>query len=261
MNKWVSISIIVVLVAGLAASLFLYFQESSNLRAAEDEIDALEGNVATLEGTVSTLEADLATSEAEVDRLEGELAAAQAEVTRLEGELTTAQDEISTLQADLAEAQAEVDRLEGELAAAEAEVDRLGGELAAAQAEVASLEGELATAQDEISTLSDELVMVKDPRHFNSLVELNNWLAQDDTNTEYAGEEIYNYGYILQVKALRDGYLLPAFFEDWDGDYIANISGNLAYIGDEIYIVLPFMDAAILWFFAVDIPSHPLPLE
>ena len=66
MNKWINISIIVVLVAGLAASLFLYFQESSNLKAAEDEIDTLEGDVSTLEGTVSTLEGTVSTLETDL---------------------------------------------------------------------------------------------------------------------------------------------------------------------------------------------------
>jgi len=77
MNKWISISIIGVLVIGLIASLFLYFQESGNLKDAESEI-------ATLEGNVSALEADLATAEAEVSSLESDLADAEAEISSLE---------------------------------------------------------------------------------------------------------------------------------------------------------------------------------
>ena len=63
MNKWISTPIISVLVAGLAVSLFLYFQESSNLKDVEFEIVTLEENV-------STLEADLVTAEAEIRTLE-----------------------------------------------------------------------------------------------------------------------------------------------------------------------------------------------
>ncbi len=248
MNKWISISITGVLVAGLAASLFLYFQESSNLKAAESEIVTLEGNVSTLEGTVSTLEGTVST-------LESDLAAEEAEVTRLEGELATAEAEVTRLEGELATAEAEVTRLEGELTAAQAEVTRLEGELATAEAEVTRLEGELATAQAEVSTLSEELNKVKDPRHFASLSELTSWLAQDDTDTAYPGKSSQELACILQVKALRDGYLLSSYI------YMGGIGFNLAVIGDNLYAVDPLDDGVVwLWGVGGPLPSHPLPL-
>ncbi len=273
--KWISISLIILLLGGVVVLGVLYSQKSSSLSKAEAQIDTLELDIINLEADLSaaeaevaSLEADLATAEAEIDTLETDLAAAQAEVASLQAELATAQAdlataqaEIDTLETDLAAAQAEMASLEADLATAEAEIDTLETDLAAAQAEVAFLQAELATAQADLAALSDELILIKDPRHFNSLAELQNWLAQDNTNTAYASANIYNYSYILQVRALRDGYLLPAFFEDWDMDYIADISGNLAYIVDEIYVVLPFEDLYMLWFVAPDIPSHPLPLE
>ncbi|MEE8194738.1 MAG: cupredoxin domain-containing protein [Dehalococcoidales bacterium] len=83
MNKWISISISGVLVAGLAVSLFLYFQESSNLKDAQTEIDVLEG-------AISTQELDLWAAKAGVSALETELAAAEARISALEAVIVAA---------------------------------------------------------------------------------------------------------------------------------------------------------------------------
>ena len=68
MNKWITISIIVVLLPGIGVTGALYAQESSELKEAQSEIVALQGNV-------STLEAELAAAEAQVSALETDLAA------------------------------------------------------------------------------------------------------------------------------------------------------------------------------------------
>ena len=247
MNKWINISIIGVLVVGLAASLFFYFQESGNLKDAQDVIVDLEGDVSTLDDIVSTLGTDLA--------------AAEAEVTRLDGELTAAEAQVSTLEADLAAAEGQVSTLEADLAAAETQVSTLEADLAAAEGQVSTLEAELADAEAQVATLAEELQTVKDPRHFASLQELEAWLAQDDTDTAYPFAGPFEQAFILQVRALRDGYLLPVYFEDLDYDFLVEMSGNFAYIGDEIYYVDPAVDFIVLWAFVDAIPSHPLPLS
>lgn len=261
MNKWINISIIGVLVVGLAASLLFYFQESGNLKDAESEIVTLEGNVSTLEGDVSTLDdivstlgTDLAAAEAEVARLEQDLATAEARVSTLEAELTTAEAQVSVLEGN-------VSTLETDLAAAEAQVATLEADLAAAEAQVATLEADLADAEAQVATLSEELQTVKDPRHFTSLQEMEAWLAQDDTDTAYPFAGLFEQAFILQVRALRDGYLLPAYFEDRDYDLLVELIGNFAYIGDEIYYIDPADDFVTLWAFVDTIPSHPLPLS
>jgi septal ring factor EnvC (AmiA/AmiB activator) len=248
MNRWISISIIAVLAVGLVVSLFLYFQESGRLKDARLEI-------VDLEGTVSILETDLAAVEAEVSALETDLAEAEAEV--------------STLETDLAAAEAEVSALEQEklilftnLAAAEAEVSALETDLAAAEAEVSALETDLAAAEAEVSALSAELQTVKDPRHFTSLQELEAWLAQDNTDIAYPFASSFERAYILQVRALRDGYLLPANFEDIDFDFTVDFVGNLAYIGNEIYYVWAGDDSTFMWASNTPpLPPHPLPLD
>ena len=254
MNKWIVISIISLLAIGVIALGVFYWQESDKLKAAESEIVTLEGDVSTLEGTVSTLEGTVLS-------LEGDLAAAEAEVTRLEGELATAEAEVTRLEGELAAAEAEVTRLDGELSAAQAEVTRLKGELATAQAEVSTLKADLVTAKAQVSTLSEELRNIRSPRHFASLSELTSWLKQDDTNTKYAAKPPMELAFILQVKALRDGYLLPAFMEDIDYDGWYDIYGNLAFIGTKFYVVFPDDDSVVEWGYGPAMPSRPLPLE
>ncbi len=261
MNKWINISIIGVLVVGLAASLFFYFQESGNLKDAQDVIVDLEGDVSTLDDIVSTLGTDLAAAEAEVTRLDGELTAAEAQVSTLEADLAAAEGQVSTLEADLAAAEGQVSTLEADLAAAETQVSTLEADLAAAEGQVSTLEAELADAEAQVATLAEELQTVKDPRHFASLQELEAWLAQDDTDTAYPFAGPFEQAFILQVRALRDGYLLPVYFEDLDYDFLVEMSGNFAYIGDEIYYVDPAVDFIVLWAFVDAIPSHPLPLS
>ncbi len=254
MNKWINISIIGVLVAGLAASLFFYFQESGNLKDAQDIIVDLEGDVSTLDGIVSALGTDLAAAEAEVTRLEEDLATAEAQVSTLEAELTAAEGQVAVLEGN-------VSTLETDLAAAEGQVTTLEADLAAAEAQLPALEAELADAEAQVATLAEELAKVKDPRHFTSLQELEAWLVQDDTDTAYPFAGPFEQAFILQVRALRDGYLLPAYFEDINYDFLVELSGNFAYIGDEIYYVDPAFDFVFLWAFVDAIPSHPLPLS
>ncbi len=252
MNKWKSISITSVLVVGLAASLFLYFQKSSSLKDAESEIVSLEGNVSTLEGNVSTLESTVST-------LETDLAAAEAEVTRLDGELTTAETQVATLQTDLSTAEAQVATLQTNLSAAEAKVFILQADLASAEAQVSTLQADLASAEAQVSSLSAELAIVQAPRHFTSLQELNNWLVQDDTDTAYTNSTDFQLAFILQVRALRDGYLLPVNMEDYDEDYNIDIGGNIAYIGDTGYLIFAADDFVIEWFRDVfPYPTYPI---
>jgi predicted nucleic acid-binding Zn-ribbon protein len=248
MNKWINILIIGVLVVGLAASLFFYFQESGNLKDAQDVIVNLEGDISTLDGIVSTLGTDLAAAEAEVTRLEEDLAAAEGQVTTLETDLAAAEGQVSVLEGN-------VSTLETDLAAAEGQVTTLETDLAAAEAQVSTLEAELADAEAQVATLAEELAKVKDPRHFTSLQELEAWLAQDDTDTAYPFLSTAELAFILQVRALRDGYLLPAEV------YAGGVGLNVAYIGSDIYLVSPEDDFTIWWDTMDSLPSHPLPLS
>ncbi len=250
MNKWITISAIGALAIGVITTGVLYAQENSRLKDARTEIIGLESNV-------SALEADLAAAEAQVSTLESNLAAAVAEVSALESDLAAAKGEISTLEVDLAAAVGEVIILEADLAVAEAQVSTLEADLESAQSA-------LQAQQDINSELSQGLESMQDPRHFESLEELEAWLAQDDTDTDIrlAAVPPIERIFILQVSALRDGYLLPAYLEDFDFDFFIDFVGNLAYIGDEIYYVWAPTDEVVLFAFDTPpIPLHPSPLE
>jgi hypothetical protein len=157
---------------------------------------------------------------------------------------------------------------ESEISSLEGSVSSLQSTLTNKDAEILSLEDDLDTAntslqaQQEINaTLTEELEKVTDPRHFSTLSELVDWLDQDATDVLYGYEDLYELAFILQVSALRDGFILPACFEDLDSDYFIDNIGNIAYIGDEIYMVWPEDDTVFVWAYVPPIPSHPLPLD
>ena len=68
MNKWIFITVALILVAATATNGVLYFQESSKLKDAQAKIADLEGNVSTIEGNVSSLEAGASALEGSVTR-------------------------------------------------------------------------------------------------------------------------------------------------------------------------------------------------
>ncbi|MBT9141475.1 MAG: Peptidyl-prolyl cis-trans isomerase B [Dehalococcoidia bacterium] len=290
MNKWIAIPVIAVLVIGIIVIGYFLWQQTDKLEEAESEIVALEGNVSALqtnltesEATVSSLGAQLAVANAEIVALEGNVAALQTNLT--ESEAT-----VSSLGAQLAVANAEIVALEGNVAAlqtnlteSEATVSSLGAELAVANAEIVALEGNVAALQTKLTeseaavssleadlhnaqsalwvqeninlALSEELEKVKYPRHFESLAELTDWLYKDDTDTKYADEDIANLSFILQVRALRDGYLLPVrLFVEGEDVYVV----NNAVVGDSIYLVWADDDHIEWYTYVAPIPSRPL---
>ena len=196
-----------------------------------------------------------------------ELTDAQSEIVSLEGN-------VSALGTELADSEAEVSTLE---AALETEQANSAANVAALETELDQANSATQTQLDRNLTLSEELEKVTDPRHFESLEELEAWLAQDDTDTRVRWESLppEEKAFILQVRALRDGYLLPAWFEDFNfldgiGDHVdldhfdmgIDFVGNLAYIGDEMYYVFPTDDSIFPFAFGLSpLPSHPLPLD
>ena len=92
--------------------------------------------------------------------------------------------------------------------------------------------GKIKNNNAEIASQQTKIDKVIAPRHFNSLDELNTWLQKAAVNTKYAALRPIERAYILQVLALRDGYLLPAGFELDGATYI---SFNTAYIDGTPY--------------------------
>jgi hypothetical protein len=143
---------------------------------------------------------------------------------------------------------------------AKGKVTSLTADLAAANAKVASIQASLDKAYADLATSTASLKQVQDPRHFSTMEELQAWLAKDDTDTNplYASSSPDVKAFILQVKALRDGYLLPACL-DWDSSYL--YSWNVAVVGGIVVSVNAATDVVTSGpTLSSPPPSHPLPL-
>ncbi len=213
-----------VLAAGLVTFGILYGIGSSELSKAKANIADLENNVTALET---------------------QLAAEQTHAASLQTQLTAAIN-------DLNSSQAQVTQLQADLNASELRITTLQSELNEASVELASL-----TATN--AELTGELTLLKDPRHFNSLQELQTWLENDDTDTNYSSLTPQAKAYVLEIKALRDGYILSACI-DWDSNFI--YTWNVAVIGDAVYSVNAATDVITPGpSFSDALPLHPLPLS
>ena len=110
------------------------------------------------------------------------------------------------------------------------------------------------------TSLQGELNTVMYPRHFSSLQELRDWLEQDDTDDEWTDVSCYaELCYMLQVRALQDGYLIST-----DVDFQSGVDywSNCAVIGDTMYWIYPDDDSIDQvgdsnWFEIL--PSCPIP--
>jgi hypothetical protein len=131
------------------------------------------------------------------------------------------------------------------------------GKVATTQASLDKANSDLAAALVTNTTQAATLRTVQYPRHFNSLTELTIFLAQDDTNTNPAYSGVTK-AYVLEIKAQRAGFLLPAQIW-WDSSYI--YSDNIALVGASIYTVNPNTDAVTYQVaFATAPSSYPIPL-
>jgi len=267
-------AITAVLAIALIALGIFYGQGMGKLNKANTQITTLEANVTTLQtqldaekATAADLQTKLTAANSQVTSLTADLATANAKVTSLTADLATANAKVTSLTADLATANAKVTSLTADLATANANVTSLTASLATANAKVTTTQASLDKANSDLAaalvanaTQAATLRTVQDPRHFNSLTELTNFLAQDDTNTNPAYSALQPSGkaYVLQIKALRAGFLLPAQI-DWDATNI--YSENIAVIGSGIYEVFASSDTVYYGTsFSYTPPLHPLPL-
>ncbi len=185
---------------------------------------------------------------------------AQQELQSAKAEWEVAQAKLEAMQATLEAAQAELNAIQADLAASAESVSTVETDLETANTEIGNLQADVKTQQTLNLALSGELKKVKDPRHFESVAELVDWLYQDDTDTRYASEDAAIMCYILQVRALRDGYLLPVDV-DVDMETGTNYWSNSAMIGGSLYWVYPWDDTYEWANDTQQTPSHPLPLD
>jgi len=219
MNKWVTIPVISILaIAVIGVGVFLWLQ-TSKLGDAESEIVSQESEIASLEEEVTSL---------------------QGNVTNLEANVTSLEDNVSTLETSLSDSEEMASTLETDLETA--------------NSKISNLQGDVSIQRNINSQLTNELKTVKDPRHFSSLTELTDWLNKDETesNTDKTGAQL---AFMIQVSALRDGYILSTLIFD-------NGSASLlAVIEDEYWGIDPETDESFFFDYIKPLPSHPLPLD
>ena len=97
---------------------------------------------------------ELVAAQAQIQSLQGELAEAQAQIQPLQAELAEAQAQTQPLQAELAEAQAQIQPLQ-------ADKEALSSELVAAQAQFQSLQAGLTANEAELAAKDSELGAIK----------------------------------------------------------------------------------------------------
>lgn len=177
--------------------------------------------------------------------LKKDLNAAKSQVTTLQGQVGTLQGNVSSLQTQLNQEQTKSASIENDLTQAEDQITALNKQVTSNQATI----GEQA----------NQIKTMKYPRHFNSLNELTNWLQSDDTNIKYAGLSNSQISFILQIRAARDGYLLPVRLPI--GGTLEYIT-NMAIIGDSAYSVRGNDDFVERWItISPAMPSYPITPE
>jgi septal ring factor EnvC (AmiA/AmiB activator) len=224
-------------------------------------------NITDLQLNVSSLTTQLNTEKTMVSDLTANLATETAKSADLQKQLDSTKADLATANTNLTAANAKVTDLTAQLATSTAKVTSLTTDLSTANAKVTSTQtsldkanADLAVANATIATQTANLKKVQDARHFSTVNELQAWLASDDTNTNpaYASLSSAARAYVLETKALRDGYLLPVSLT-WDTQYIYSL--NMAIVVGTIYSVNAATDAILAGpTFSIAPPLHPLPM-
>jgi len=178
----------------------------------------------------------------------GKLREAESKIAALEGEVSTLEKNGSTLEKNALTLQTKLDD-------SEAKASTLQASLNTANTEITALQDSIKSQQSAIAVQAEELKKVRSPRHFSSLAELTSWLQKDDTDTRYAYENGVQRAFILQVRALRDGYLLPVCLPRAG---VTEYVFNTAVIGDIVYAVQSSNDSVERWAVAPLMPAYPI---
>ena len=164
MNKWISISVAIILTAGLVINGVLYIQESSKLKDAQAQISALEGNYNILEGDLvlldnsfSVLEGNVSTIQDDFSSLEGNVSSVQAGVSSLEGNVSSLSGDVSSLEGNVSSLEANVSSIEGDVSSLEGNVSTLDDKVSTVEGGVSALEGNVSSLAGDVSSVQDDV--------------------------------------------------------------------------------------------------------
>ena len=271
--------LVILLLAGLGYGGWLYVQQTDELDQTRVTLSSLNNNLLSLQGELTTEQAKAAGIQTQLATEKNRAAVLEGELVTVRGQQNASASQITSLKAELEASKAKITSLENELTATQtlisgtqkevaaemskltAEISKLNGDLSKAKADLAKASLDISGLKSANATQLADLNKVKDPRHFYTIEELRAWLERDDTNTNpsFASMGLAEKAFILQVRALRDGYLLPAAV-DADSEHI--YSWNVAVIGASIYVVTAGTDETLfLANFEVPPAQRPLPLS
>jgi len=183
---------------------------------------------------------------------------AHADITDLETNNATLEESVNTLENNIDTLEENVSTLETQVLESETIVSNLEEALVLANNETQKLQADVSTQRNINTSLTEELKTIKSPRNFESTQELADWLYEDDTDTLYADEDMEVVAYILMIRAMRDGYLLPAI--TWLDEY-SYYTTNSTIIGDELYYIIAWEDEYYFITYVDPIPTAALSID
>lgn len=162
MNKWVLVTVAVILVAATVTNGVLYLQESGKLRDTQDQLVALEADLSGLEGDFSTLEGGVSALEDDVSALEGNYTTLGEDVSALEGGVSGLQGDVSTLEGGVSGLQVDVSSLEGGVSGLQDDLSTLEGGVSGLQGDVSALDEDVSVLGEDVSILESGFSVLAD---------------------------------------------------------------------------------------------------
>ncbi|OGO39652.1 MAG: hypothetical protein A2147_03015 [Chloroflexi bacterium RBG_16_57_8] len=166
------------------------------------------------------------------------------ELNELNTQLDAAEQQVATLQSQMSGLQSNVSSLQNQLTGAQNQVTSLQANVTSANGQISTLQKDAESKQSNIDAQAAQIKTMKYPRFFSSQVELSNWLQKDNTNTLYTSPNAIEkavMAFTLQIRAARDGYILPVTLP-FGGNL--DLLTNRAIVGDVMYDVRAWDDFA-----------------
>jgi len=178
---------------------------------------------------------------------------------------TDAEEQVASLQSQVSGLQVSLSSTQSQLTAAQAKSASLETDLtatkAAADTQIAALQKDISSRQSTIDAQGAQIKTMRYPRNFNTIDELTNWLQRNNVVTwdplALTAAQRVQMTFALEIKAARDGYLLPAVLPMFGNlDWMT----NRAVVGDIIYEVRAW-DSFVQIGGRVTpaVPSYPIP--
>ena len=178
-------------------------------------------------------------------------------------ELTEVEQQLSGLQSELSGVRSTLSSTQSKLTAAETKSTTLQADLTAATARIETMSKDVSSKQSTIDAQAAQIKKMMYPHNFSTVDELTGWLQKNNPVTwdplALTAVQRVQMTFALQIKAARDGYLMPAVLPMFGNlDWMT----NRTVVGDIIYEVRAWDSfAQIGGRVTPAVPSYPIPPE